>query len=149
MRERMTSSSLRQRGAHTTNQRPNQLATQRSTAMISNGKRSATLLAFLLVLPSVAAQAQSDAPPPPPPADMPPPAQAMPPPPPPAAPPPAVEQAVTPPPAAEAMPATRPDTLPPIDVGAWTRVAGRFQRSTEPKSLKDWRMDSAYAELHA
>ena len=153
MRERMTSSSLRQHGAHTTNERPNQLATQRSTAtaMISNGKRSATLLAFLLVLPSVAAQAQTEAPAvvPAPAADAPPPAAAMPPPPPPAAPPPAVEAATTPPTAAEAMPATRPETLPPIDVGAWTRVGGKFQRSTEPKSLKDWRMDSAYVELHA
>jgi len=46
------------------------------------------------------------------------------------------------------MAATRPDKLPPIDVGAWTRIGGRFQGSN-PKKLNDFSMDSAYVELHA
>ena len=46
------------------------------------------------------------------------------------------------------MPATRPDTLPPIDVGAWLRVGSTFQ-GTDPKKLNDWHMSNAYAELHA
>ena len=45
---------------------------------------------------------------------------------PPATPPPPPADA-KPPTATEAMPATRPDVLPPIDVGAWTRVGGIFQ----------------------
>ena len=53
--------------------------------------------------------------------------------PPPAAPPSAVEAAPKPPTATEAMPATRPDVLPPIDVGAWFRVGGVFQNGTDPK----------------
>src|SRR5688572_4330808 len=87
-----------------------------------------------------AAVAQADAPPPPPPP--------APPPPPPAAPPAAVEATPKPPTAAEAMPATRPDVLPPIQVGAWTRVGSVFQGS-DPSKLNDWRMDNAYVELHA
>jgi hypothetical protein len=57
-------------------------------------------------------------------------------------------QAATPPLASEAMPATREVKLPPIDVGAWVRAAGRFQGSS-PKSLDGVAMDTAYAELHA
>ena len=79
-------------------------------------------------------------------------APAMPPATPPAAPPPAPASAVAteakPPTAAEAMPATRPDVLPPIDVGAWTRVGGVFQGSN-PSKLNDWHMDTANVELHA
>jgi hypothetical protein len=70
----------------------------------------------------------------------------MPPPPPPVTP--AVEAAVKPPTSTEAMAATRPDALPPIDVGAWTRIGGIFQGS-DPKKLNDWHMNSAYVELHA
>ncbi len=95
------------------------------------------------------AQATPDpaAPPPPPPAAPPPAAEPLPPPP-PVAPPAAV--ATTPAPtAAEAMPATRPDVLPPIDVGAWTRVGSVFQKQSDPSSLGDWHMDNAYVELHA
>jgi hypothetical protein len=47
------------------------------------------------------------------------------------------------------MPATKPETLPPIDVGAWTRVGAVIQGSTDPKKLNDWHMGDAYAELHA
>jgi len=88
--------------------------------------------------------AQVDAPPPAP--APPPPA---PPPPPVVAPPSAVEAEKKPPTASEAMPATRPDVLPPIDVGAWTRVGGVFQSGTDPKKLDDWHMDTTYVELHA
>ena len=49
------------------------------------------------------------------------------------------------------MPATRPDVLPPIDVGAWLRVSGIFQGSTPAtmNKINDWHMNNAYAELHA
>ena len=66
----------------------------------------------------------------------------------PSAPPAAVEATPKPPTATEAMPATRPDVLPPIQVGAWMRVGGVFQGS-DPSKVNDWRMDNAYAELHA
>ncbi len=46
------------------------------------------------------------------------------------------------------MPATRPDVLPPIQVGAWLRAGSVFQGS-DPSKVNDWRMDNAYAELHA
>ena len=46
------------------------------------------------------------------------------------------------------MPATRPDVLPPIDVGAWVRAGGTFQGSDQSK-INDWHMDTAYIELHA
>lgn len=46
------------------------------------------------------------------------------------------------------MPASRPEVLPPIDVGAWTRVGGVFQGS-DPSKVNDWHMDNAYVELHA
>jgi hypothetical protein len=100
--------------------------------------------------------APADAPPPPPapPADMAaPPAGTMAPPPPPmaplpATPPSAVEAAPKPPTATETMPATRPDALPPIDVGAWLRVGGKFQGS-DPSKVNDWHMDYTYVELHA
>jgi hypothetical protein len=94
------------------------------------------------------AQATPEAAPPPPPPAAPPPAEVPPPPPPPAV----VE--VPPPPAApptntETMPATKPDTLPPISVGAWLRVGSIFQKGSDPSSLGDWHMSDAYAELHA
>ncbi|HEY5089683.1 MAG TPA: hypothetical protein VIK30_06920 [Polyangia bacterium] len=69
-----------------------------------------------------------------------------------AAPPPATPSAVAteakPPTATEAMAATRPDVLPPIDVGAWARVGGKFQ-GTDPSKVNDWHMDNEYVELHA
>jgi hypothetical protein len=48
------------------------------------------------------------------------------------------------------MPATRPDKLPPIDVGAWVRASARFQRAYSPKKIDDFAgMDAIYGELHA
>jgi hypothetical protein len=47
------------------------------------------------------------------------------------------------------MPATKPDVLPPIDVGAWVRIGGKFQSATAPNKLSDWQMSDTYAELHA
>ena len=67
---------------------------------------------------------------------------------PPATPPAAVATEAKPPTSAEAMPATRPDVLPPIDVGAWTRVGGIFQNGTDPSKMNDWHMNNAYVELH-
>lgn len=49
----------------------------------------------------------------------------------------------------EAMPATREEKLPPINVGAWLRIGGRVQGTTDPKKLNDQSMDSIYGELHA
>jgi len=49
----------------------------------------------------------------------------------------------------DAMPATREEKLPPISVGAWMRIGGRVQGTTDPKKLNDQQMDSIYAELHA
>jgi hypothetical protein len=46
------------------------------------------------------------------------------------------------------MPATREEKLPPIDVGAWIRAAGRLQ-GNQPQNLDGVAMDTAYAELHA
>jgi hypothetical protein len=46
------------------------------------------------------------------------------------------------------MPATRPEKLPPIDVGAWLRVGARVQGVYDPKKLDDQRMDVIYGELH-
>jgi hypothetical protein len=66
---------------------------------------------------------------------------------PPATPPAAVATEAKPPTAAEAMPATRPDVLPPIDVGAWIRAGGIFQ-GQDPSKINDWHMDNAYVELH-
>jgi hypothetical protein len=65
-----------------------------------------------------------------------------------APPPPAVE-AAKPPTAAEAMPASRPEALPPIDVGAWARVGGVFQGASDKSKINDFHMDNAYVELHA
>ena len=76
---------------------------------------------------------------PPPPSEIPPAAPAT---------PSAVEASPKPPTAAEAMPATRPDALPPIDVGAWIRASGIFQGQNTSK-INDWHMDSAYVEFHA
>jgi hypothetical protein len=47
------------------------------------------------------------------------------------------------------MPATREEKLPPIDVGAWVRAAGRFQGASNPKDLDSAAMDTANIELHA
>jgi hypothetical protein len=66
-----------------------------------------------------------------------------------AAPPAAVTTEAKPPTATETMPATRPEVLPPIDVGAWTRVGGIFQNGTDPSKINDWHMNNAYVELHA
>jgi len=66
-----------------------------------------------------------------------------------AAPPAAVAVAPKPPTDTEAMAATRPDVLPPIDVGAWTRVGGVFQSAYDPKKMNDFHLDNAYIELHA
>jgi hypothetical protein len=46
------------------------------------------------------------------------------------------------------MPATRPEKLPPINVGAWLRVGAKFQ-GADPKKLDDQSMDTIYGELHA
>jgi hypothetical protein len=46
------------------------------------------------------------------------------------------------------MPATRADTLPPIDVGAWVRAGARFQ-GANPKIIGGVKMDTVYGELHA
>jgi hypothetical protein len=46
------------------------------------------------------------------------------------------------------MPATRPEKLPPINVGAWLRVGARIQ-GTDPSKLDDQSMDTIYGELHA
>lgn len=62
------------------------------------------------------------------------------------APPPAADKPAT---SAESMPASRPDVLPPIDVGAWTRVGGVFQGGTDPSKINDFHMDNVYVELHA
>ena len=118
--------------------------------------RSAVGLALLLLMPSAAAfaQAPADAPPPapmdaPPPApmDAPPPAAAPPPPPMPA--PSAVEAAPKPPTNTETMAATRPEVLPPIDVGAWLRIGSKFQGKTDQSKINDFTFDNAYVELHA
>jgi hypothetical protein len=66
----------------------------------------------------------------------------------PATPPSAVESEAKPPTATETMAATRPDVLPPIDVGAWTRVGSVFQGQDKSK-INDWHVDNAYVELHA
>ncbi len=112
-------------------------------------KSLTTSLVMALALsaaPTVArAQDSAAAPPAPPPPPPPPPAEVAPP---PAAPPAAVATEAKPPTSAEAMPATRPEALPPIDVGAWTRVGSAFQ-GTDPSKVNDWHMDHAYVELHA
>jgi hypothetical protein len=46
------------------------------------------------------------------------------------------------------MPATKPETLPPISVGAWSRVGARIQGADQSK-LNDVGLDTAYVELHA
>jgi hypothetical protein len=110
------------------------------------GLTGMTMLAVLLAPQAVRAQdAPPPAPPPPPPAviEVAPPA-----PPPPPLPPPVIAEEVKPPTATEAMPATRPDMLPPITVGAWTRVGGKFQNANDPKKLNDFAFDNAYVELH-
>ena len=103
------------------------------------------VMALALWAAPLSAQAQDSAAPPPPPPPPPPPAAA---PPPMAAPPAAVATEAKPPTSAEAMPASRPEVLPPIDVGAWTRIGGIFQ-GTDPSKVNDWHMDNALVELHA
>jgi hypothetical protein len=115
----------------------------------SAGSRWITLTTSLmttlaLCAASSMAQAQDAVPPPPPPPPPAPPEAT----PPPMTPPPAVATEAKPPTSAEAMPASRPDVLPPIDVGAWTRVGGKFQGS-DPSKVNDWQMDNTYIELHA
>jgi hypothetical protein len=110
--------------------------------------RSSSILALALWAAPALAQAPAEgvaAPPPPPPA--PPVVVVVPPP--PVAPPPAVATEAKPPTSAEAMPASRPEVLPPIDVGAWSRVGGVFQGGTDHSKVNDWHMDNAYVELHA
>ena len=129
---------------------------KRSVLRKRNVLRSAVGLALLLLMPSAAALAQApadapppvpaDAPPPPPAEPMPPPAA---PPPPPMAAPSAVEATPKPPTNTETMAATRPEVLPPIDVGAWLRTSGSFQSASDPKKLNDFHFDNAYVELHA
>ncbi|HTA18620.1 MAG TPA: hypothetical protein VK989_04975 [Polyangia bacterium] len=68
--------------------------------------------------------------------------------PPPAVPAPAVKTEAKPPTDTDAMAATRPDVLPPIDVGAWVRTGALFQGS-DPSKINDFKMSSAYVELHA
>jgi hypothetical protein len=98
---------------------------------------------------TAAAPAAATPPPAAPPAAMPPPPPpVMAPPPPMAAPPSAVAAETKPPTSSEAMAATRPDVLPPIDVGAWIRAGGIFQGSN-PSKVNDWHMDNADVELHA
>ncbi|HTR76924.1 MAG TPA: hypothetical protein VMH39_02400, partial [Gemmatimonadaceae bacterium] len=99
------------------------------------------------VPPPPAAPPAATAPPPPAVTTAPP--MPMPPPPPPGGVSPA--QAATPPVASEAMPATREEKLPPIDVGAWVRTGMRFQ-GTNPRNLDGVSTDGAfpiYGELHA
>lgn len=142
-----TTASVRHDGASSTN---DMQSTKQCAATKAGGKRS-VLLAMLLLLPSVAVQAQTpDAPPPaePPPAAPPPPAELPPPPPPTSAPPSAVEAAPKPPTNTETMAATRPEVLPPIDVGAWMRIGGIIQGKDQSK-LNDFHFEHAYAELHA
>jgi len=103
------------------------------------------VMALALWAAPTSALAQDNAAPPPPPPPPPPPAAE---PPPPMAPPAAVATEAKPPTSAEAMPAARPDALPPIDVGAWTRIGSVFQ-GTDPKKINDWHMDHANIELHA
>jgi len=123
----------------------------------TGARRSLSYLAVLTLMTMTgAAWAQATpadvppVPPPPPAAEMAPPPPPVPPP--AAAMPPAVEAtpppAPTPPTASDAMPATRPEALPPIDVGAWLRVSGKFQ-GTDVSKVNDWHMDNAYVELHA
>ena len=103
------------------------------------------VMALALWAAPTSALAQDSAAPPPPPPPPPPAAE----PPPPMAPPAAVATEAKPPTSAEAMPASRPEVLPPIDVGAWTRVGGKFQGANDPSKVNDWHMDNAYIELHA
>jgi len=60
----------------------------------------------------------------------------------------AVESEAKPPTNTETMAATRPEVLPPIDVGAWLRVGGIFQGKDQSK-INDFHMDNSYVELHA
>jgi hypothetical protein len=97
---------------------------------------------------TAAAPAAATPPPAAPPADMPPPPAPMAVPPPTATPPSAVAAETKPPTSTEAMAATRPDVLPPIDVGAWLRAGGIFQGTSDKSKVNDWHMDNAYVELH-
>jgi hypothetical protein len=46
------------------------------------------------------------------------------------------------------MPATRPEKLPAIEVGAWVRTSGMIQGGNDQSKLNDWHMDTNYVELH-
>jgi hypothetical protein len=54
-----------------------------------------------------------------------------------------------PPTSTNAMPATREEKLPPLNVGAWVRAGARMQSQSAPDKIEDPRMDTVYAELHA
>ena len=104
---------------------------------------SVCLSAFAAFVPATAhAQDPTTAPPPPAAEPPPPPAPPMP------LPGVSPAQSETPPLATEAMPGTRTDKLPPIDVGAWVRVGGRIQ-GTNPKNLDGEQFDTVYGEIHA
>jgi len=150
MRESLTESLPR----HDARSKVEKSSVTRSLFRKRNVLRSAVGLALLLLVPSATVFAQTDAPPPapmdaPPPAAPEPPPAAPPPPPAPMAAPSAVEATPKPPTNTETMAATRPEVLPPIDVGAWLRTSGSFQGASDPKKLNDFHFDNAYVELHA
>jgi len=150
MRESLTESLPR----HDARSKVEKSSVKRSLFRKRNVLRSAVGLALLLLVPSAVAFAQTDAPPPapmdaPPPAAPEPPPAAPPPPPAPMAAPSAVEAEAKPPTNTETMAATRPEVLPPIDVGAWIRTSGIFQSGTDPSKMNDFHFNSAYVELHA
>lgn len=127
-------------------------------AKVAKASRVMCLGAIFLTTSGIGSQAAAwaeDAPPPPPPApaaDMAPmgaPPAAMPPPAMVAPVPSAVAVEAKPPTATESMPASRPDVLPPIDVGAWTRIGGVFQNGSDGSKMDDFHMNSTYVELHA
>ena len=150
MRESLTESLPR----HDARSKVEKSSVTRSLFRKRNVLRSAVGLALLLLVPSATVFAQTDPPPPapmdaPPPAAPEPPPAAPPPPPAPMAAPSAVEATPKPPTNTETMAATRPEVLPPIDVGAWLRTSGSFQGASDPKKLNDFHFDNAYVELHA
>jgi hypothetical protein len=100
------------------------------------GAAACSLAAWCIALPNAWAADPEPAPAPPP-AAVPPPATA-----------PAAVAEEKPPTSAEAMPATRPDVLPPIQVGAWLRTGVRIQDGN-PKNLGGEKVDTLYGELHA
>jgi hypothetical protein len=95
---------------------------------------STATIALVAILGAGVARAESNEEPPGPPAGPPPSS--------------AVATEAKPPTASEAMPADRPEVLPPIEVGAWVRLGGIFQNQQEQSKLNDWHLDTAYVELH-